>query len=233
MGLSPDDAIRSAAYRAFGIAPEDWEPELRAAESRFGNGRVRPFAGLRDLYTHLTGDHEISGRFWARAQEAAMLTTDLPNLLADTMNKKLQVEYNHYPQDWRKWCSIVSVASLSEQDSVQLDDLAALPVVDEGDPYTSVAADEFKASYTPHKYGELVIVTREMILRDDLRGLARLPLANWPRPPRSASTTRCTGWWRTTASSTTPRRCSWIRAIGARTATWRRARWTRTRWPTR
>jgi len=156
MGLTPDDAVR-------------------AAESRLGNGRVRPFAGLRDLYTHLTGDHEISGRFWARAQEAAMLTTDLPNLLADTMNKKLQVEYNHYPQDWRKWCSIVSVASLSEQDSVQLDDLAALPVVDEGDPYTSVAADEFKASYTPHKYGELIIVTREMILRDDLRRLSRLP----------------------------------------------------------
>jgi hypothetical protein len=175
MGLNPDDAVRAAAYRAFGIAREDWEPELRAAESRLGNGRVRPFAGLRDLYTHLTGDHEISGRFWARAQEAAMLTTDLPNLLADTMNKKLQVEYNHYPQDWRKWCAIVSVASLSEQDSVQLDDLAALPAVDEGDPYTSHVATEFIATYTPAKYGELIIVSREMILRDDLRGLSRLP----------------------------------------------------------
>ena len=92
----------------------------------------------------------------------------------------------------------MSVASLSEQDSVQLDDLAALPEVDEGDPYTSVAADEFKASYTPHKYGELIIVTREMILRDDLRGLSRLP-GKLPRPPRCASTTRSTGWWRTTA----------------------------------
>ncbi len=175
LGLSPDDAVRAACYRAFGIAVEDWEPELRAAESRLNNGRVRPFHGLRDLYTHITGDWEVSGRFWARSQEAAMLTTDLPNLLADTLNKKLQVEYNHYPQDWRKWCSVVPVTSLSEQDSVQLDDLAALPEVAEGDPYTSVAATEFKASYTPHKYGELIVVTREMILRDDLRGLSRLP----------------------------------------------------------
>lgn len=151
LGLSPDDAVRAACYRAFGIAPEDWEPELRAAESRLGNGRVRPFHGLRDLYTHVTGDWEVSGRFWARSQEASMLTTDLPNLLADTLNKKLQVEYNHYPQDWRKWCSVVPVASLSEQDSVQLDALAALPEVAEGDPYTSVTATEFKASYTPHK----------------------------------------------------------------------------------
>jgi len=175
MGLSPDDAVRAACYRAFGIAPEHWEPELRAAESRLGNGRVRPFLGLRDLYVHITGDYAIAGRFWARAQEAAMLTTDLPNLLADTMNKKLQVEYNHYPQDWRKWCSVVSIVSLSEQDSVQLDDLGALPEVDEGEPYTTAALDEFKASYTPHKYGELITVTREMILRDDLRGLARIP----------------------------------------------------------
>lgn len=175
MGLSPDDAVRAACYRAFGIAPEHWEPELRAAESRLGNGRVRPFLGLRDLYVHITGDYAIAGRFWARAQEAAMLTTDLPNLLADTMNKKLQVEYNHYPQDWRKWCSVVSIASLSEQDSVQLDDLGLLPEVAEGDPYTTAELDEFKASYTPHKYGELITITREMILRDDLRGLARIP----------------------------------------------------------
>lgn len=175
MGLSPDDAVRAACYRAFGIAPEHWEPELRAAESRLGNGRVRPFLGLRDLYVHITGDYAIAGRFWARAQEAAMLTTDLPNLLADTMNKKLQVEYNHYPQDWRKWCSVVSIASLSEQDSVQLDDLGVLPEVAEGDPYTTAELDEFKASYTPHKYGELITITREMILRDDLRGLARIP----------------------------------------------------------
>ncbi|GAB4412527.1 MAG: hypothetical protein Kow00123_26350 [Anaerolineales bacterium] len=175
MGLSPDDAVRAACYRAFGIAPEHWEPELRAAESRLGNGRVRPFLGLRDLYVHITGDYAIAGRFWARAQEAAMLTTDLPNLLADTLNKKLQVEYNHYPQDWRKWCSVVSIPSLSEQDSVQLDDLGALPEVAEGDPYTTAALDEFKASYTPHKYGELITITREMILRDDLRGLTRIP----------------------------------------------------------
>lgn len=175
MGLSPDDAVRAACYRAFGIAPEHWEPELRAAESRLSNGRVRPFLGLRDLYVHITGDYAIAGRFWARAQEAAMLTTDLPNLLADTMNKKLQVEYNHYPQDWRKWCSVVSIASLSEQDSVQLDDLGLLPEVAEGDPYATAELDEFKASYTPHKYGELITITREMILRDDLRGLARIP----------------------------------------------------------
>lgn len=175
VGLSPDDAVRAACYRAFGIPPEHWEPDLRAAESRLGNGRVRPFMGLRDLYVHITGDYAITGRFWARAQEAAMLTIDLPNLLADTMNKKLQVEYNHYPQDWRKWCSVVSIPSLSEQDSVQLDDLGALPEVAEGDPYTTAALDEFKASYTPHKYGELITITREMILRDDLRGLARIP----------------------------------------------------------
>ncbi len=175
LGLSPDDAVRAACYRAFGIAPEHWEPELRAAESRLGNGRVRPFLGLRDLYVHITGDYAIAGRFWARAQEAAMLTTDLPNLLADTLNKKLQVEYNHYPQDWRKWCSVASIPSLSEQDSVQLDDLGALPEVAEGNPYTTAALDEFKASYTPHKYGELITITREMILRDDLRGLARIP----------------------------------------------------------
>ncbi len=175
MGLSPDDAVRAACYRAFGIAPEHWEQELRAAESRLGNGRVRPFLGLRDLYVHITGDYAIAGHFWARAQEAAMLTTDLPNLLADTLNKKLQVEYNHYPQDWRKWCSVVAIPSLSEQDSVQLDDLGALPEVAEGDPYTTAELDEFKASYTPHKYGELITITREMILRDDLRGLARIP----------------------------------------------------------
>lgn len=159
IGMSQDDRIRRA-----------WE-QLLEVESE--EPKVRPFSGLREAYVVTTGDYEISGRF--RAQEGAMAVSDLPELLSDTLNKKLQQEYNHYPQDWRKWCSVRSIGSLATQISVQLDGLASMPSVAEGASYTQISATDFSASYTPKKYGATIVITREMILRDDTQGLTRLP----------------------------------------------------------
>lgn len=159
IGMTPEDRIRRAWEQLFEI--ESDEP------------KVRPFSGIREAYVVTTGDYEISGHF--RAQEATMVASDVPELLSDTLYKKLQQEYNQYPQDWREWCSVRPLKSLEAQISVQLDGLASMPSVAEGASYTQISATDFSASYTPKKYGATIVITREMILRDDTQGLTRLP----------------------------------------------------------
>jgi hypothetical protein len=159
IGMTQEDRIRRAWEQLFQV--ESDEPP------------VRPFSGLREAYTTTTGDHEVKGFF--HSQEAAMVGSDLPELLSDTLYKKLQQEYNHYPQDWRKWSVVRPIGSLETQTSVQLDGLASMPSVAEGASYTQISASDFSASYTPAKYGATIVVTREMVLRDDTQGLQRLP----------------------------------------------------------
>ena len=159
IGMTREDRIRRAWEQLFQV--ESDEPP------------VRSFSGLREAYTTTTGDYEIRGFF--HSQEAAMVGSDLPELLSDTLYKKLQQEYNHYPQDWRKWCVVRPIKSLETQTSVQLDGLASMPSVAEGASYTQISASDFSASYTPAKYGATIVITREMILRDDTQGLQRLP----------------------------------------------------------
>jgi hypothetical protein len=138
------------------------------------SGHTPAFSGLRELYVYMTGDKTVHGHFWARSQEAAMVGSDLPNLLQDTMYKRLMADYAAYPNDWRKWSTVTSIKSLEEQTVVQMDAYASLPSVAEGASYTQVSATDYKATYTPKKHGETVVVTREMILRDDTRALTRI-----------------------------------------------------------
>jgi hypothetical protein len=173
-GLAPIDQIRAAAHRMLGVPVAGWDADLRAAEGRLADGYVRPFSGLREMYAYMTGDPSIQGRFYQRSQEAAMVGSDLPEILLDSMYKRLQADYAAYPDDWRKWTSVVPIKSLEEQSSTNFDGLGVLPSVAEGGTYTQVSITDWDAHYTPKKYGETIVITREMILRDDTNALTRI-----------------------------------------------------------
>jgi phage major head subunit gpT-like protein len=70
---------------------------------------------------------------------------------------------------------VVPLANFKSQDRVRLHDFASLATVAEGAAYANLAWDDSRETYSPAKRGNLVVVTREAILNDDLRAITRIP----------------------------------------------------------
>ena len=99
----------------------------------------------------------------------------LNHALLNSMTKRLIHDYRGQQQTWRKFCSVTPIQNFKSQDRVRLHDFASLTTVAEGAAYTNLAWDDSREAYAAAKRGNLVVVTREAILNDDLRAIRRIP----------------------------------------------------------
>ena len=140
---------------------------------------VPAWSSIREAYVQITGDAEIRGAMnpeLSLVREANEVTTSVLNqALANAISKRLVQDYGAQPQDWKKFCVIRSIRDYKPQYRVLLHDFAALGTVNENAAYTNLAWDDTRETYTPAKRGNLVVVTREAILNDDLEAIRRIP----------------------------------------------------------
>ena len=104
-----------------------------------------------------------------------MTTGVLNHALLNSMTKRLVQDYRGQEQRWRAFCSVTPLANFKSQDRVRLHDFSSLSTVAEGAAYTNLAWDDSREAYAPAKRGNLVVITREAILNDDLRAIRRIP----------------------------------------------------------
>ena len=140
---------------------------------------VRPFRGIREAYSRCTGDVDLSfdkGGFY-RVSEA-VLTTDFPNLLLNSMTKRLIQDYSELAiaDGLSVLYTKSNLADYKSQDRVRQGYLTDLSTVNEGAAYTELTkpTDE-KISYTISKKGNLVTISEETIRNDDLQKIAGYP----------------------------------------------------------
>jgi hypothetical protein len=69
----------------------------------------------------------------------------------------------------------VPVMDMKQQHRLRLNDFAALSSVSENGAYTNLAWGDARENYTPTKFGNLVVVTLETFLNDDLHAVTRIP----------------------------------------------------------
>ncbi len=156
---------------------------------------VPAWSSIREAYVQITGDAEVRGAMnpeLSLVREANEVTTSVLNhALANAISKRLVQDYGAQPQDWKKFCVIRSIRDYKPQYRVLLHDFAALGTVNENAAYTNLAWDDTRETYTPAKRGNLVVVTREAILNDDLEAIRRIPtkLAIARRQPSTSSST--------------------------------------------
>jgi hypothetical protein len=149
------------------------------------NKGVPAFKGLREAYSTITGDYDLSnltggGGFSGTRMLAseAVMTGDFPNILLNSMTKRLL-------QDWAELAldglsNLYTKASISDyklQDRVREGYFGELPIVAEGTPgYTEIAkpTDE-RVSYQMQKRGNILSISEETIRNDDLGAIARFP----------------------------------------------------------
>ncbi|HKW74849.1 MAG TPA: hypothetical protein VJN64_04930 [Terriglobales bacterium] len=183
MGLDSQDKIQIAFDKMLGVK----ESGQRLYAERNGCEPLRMagvpgFFSLREAYIFVTGDDECRLGVdpkcgFAAVREATTFTTDFPNLLLNSMTKKLIQDYAEVGmKGLDQIVTEIDIADFKTQDRVRLGFLPDLSTVVEDAGYADFAkmTDE-KISYAPTKRGNLLPITRETILNDDLAKVASFP----------------------------------------------------------
>lgn len=96
-------------------------------------------------------------------------TSDFPVLLENTMHKTLLQAYAVQPDTWSKFCKIGSVSDFRAHPRYRVGSLGNLDTVGENAEYTNKAIpDGEKSSVTAATKGNIINVSRQMIVNDDL-----------------------------------------------------------------
>lgn len=161
---------------------------LEIDQSRFAG--VRGFTSIREAYARVTGDASVSGISErsqvgnirvsesapiTRITEADTTTASFSYLLGTSMNKRLLKDYQAWPAEWMRFASIVPIKDFKQQSRVRLGAFGSLSVVAEDTAYSAITLTDTAATYVPQKRGNLVTVSREVIVNDDLQAIKQIP----------------------------------------------------------
>ncbi|GHO98414.1 hypothetical protein KSF_084620 [Reticulibacter mediterranei] len=198
--LTQDGLIRGNGYEKSSVSGMITEAEkiqaafdsmfdLEIDTTRLGN--IRPFEGIREAYARVTGDAAVTGGLSGlsslgqirvsehapigRITEADTTTASFSYLLGTSMNKRLLKDYQAWPAEWMKFCQIVPIRDFKQQSRVRFGAFGSLPVVPEDSAYTTATLTDSAATYVPQKRGNLVTVSREVIINDDLQAIKQIP----------------------------------------------------------
>ncbi|HEY7348764.1 MAG TPA: Mu-like prophage major head subunit gpT family protein [Ktedonobacterales bacterium] len=157
-------------------------------ESRFAG--VRAFSGIREAYARVSGDPAVRGISnlstvgmiqvdgsapLTRITEADLTTASFGYLLGTSMNKRLLHDYRVFPAEWRRFCTEVPIKDFKQQNRVRLGAFGSLSTVAEDAAYTTLTLADGSATYSATKRGNLVTISREAILNDDLHAIKQIP----------------------------------------------------------
>jgi hypothetical protein len=189
-GLARDVIVGSQITEAEKVqAAFDLMMGVEVDAARFGN--IRGFTSIREAYARVTGDASLVAGISSASQlgqiaihenapilrvsEADMTTASFSYLLGVSMNKRLLKDYQAWPAEWMKFCTIAPVRDYKQQSRVRLGAFGSLAVVPEDAAYTTVTLTDSAATYVPQKRGNLVTVSREAIINDDLQAIKQIP----------------------------------------------------------
>jgi Mu-like prophage major head subunit gpT len=157
--------------------------------SRLGN--IKGFTSIREAYARVTGESSLLAGISSASQlgtiaihesapivrisEADTTTASFSYLLGTSMNKRLLKDYQAWPAEWVKFCTIAPIRDFKQQTRVRLGAFGSLSIVAEDNAYTTVTLTDSSATYVPQKRGNLVQVSRETIINDDLQAVKQIP----------------------------------------------------------
>jgi hypothetical protein len=138
---------------------------------------------LRQLWVSWTGDANILGQFSADdamgiVKAAAVTPTALPNMMVRTIQAIMQDETGNLGA--RRWFEkVVDVVpndgTMRDLEFKQFGNLGELPKMPDGAPYQETTISDSKETASFYKYGQMIGITRNAILQDDLGLTSELP----------------------------------------------------------
>lgn len=112
---------------------------------------------------------ELVGKAFTHRSSGMASTSDFPVLLENVLHKVLQAAYAMAEDTWRRFCAIGTVSDFRAHNRYRLGSFGALDTVAEGGEFKYKAIpDGEKGSITASTKGNLIALTRQAIINDDL-----------------------------------------------------------------
>jgi hypothetical protein len=130
---------------------------------------------IRELLSVRGVDHAgFSDERAARAY-LAHSSSDFPDVLGDAIGKALVVQYESLPRLYEAFTARGSFSGLYAREPIILSGIGTLEEVAEAAEYPEGTLGDSKEAYSPKKYGKLISISLEAILKDNLDAFGRLP----------------------------------------------------------
>lgn len=102
-------------------------------------------------------------------------TSDFPILLQGVIHKVLLNNYQAVSDSWRKWCMVGSVSDFRTHNRLRMGSFGRLDKLKEDGEYkTKSIPDAEQQGITADTFGNIINVSRKMIINDDLNAFSRL-----------------------------------------------------------
>lgn len=180
-GLKKDDMINMANLKRLDNKP--FFADVRNVQDYNDYDSVPAFSSIREMYTYFTGDAEVSGRFNRKALAPELRSSmDINSatfsfVIGNTLGRRLVGIYKAMAYLEELLISIKKpVKDFRTQEAVLVGGFPDLSTVDpEAADYTEIAGvtDE-ESTYTIGQKGNILTITRKMIVNDDISIIQRL-----------------------------------------------------------
>lgn len=98
----------------------------------------------------------------------ALTNSDFPNILANVAEKSMRAEYLQQAQTFKPWTKAGSLRNYKKANRLMLGDFPKLEAVDEHGEFKHGAMSESKETIQLARYGKAIVMTKEMLINDDL-----------------------------------------------------------------
>ena len=177
-----DDMIRGMTEAAseFALANNglvyEAKKENREIADKYASS-CRSITGMaRTIVGELVGYKEAAGLSNSDLIERALHVSDhFPTLIANIANKSLEAAYNEIPQTWMPLADIVSVSDFKTNTAIRLSEAPNLERTDEHSEFKRGTINESSETYKILTYGKIMGLSRQLLINDDLGGLAKVP----------------------------------------------------------
>ena len=141
---------------------------------------ARDFLDATGVSTRNMSDPEVAQavfRYRQPRNAGQHTTSDFTGVLANTVTRTLRRGYELAPRTFTSFCRQASVPDFRPVSRIALSDISAMQQVAEGAEYQYATVGDAAEQYAVGKWGQIISLTWETIINDDLSAFDRIPQA--------------------------------------------------------
>jgi hypothetical protein len=129
----------------------------------------------RPQLAELMGPRALARRF-PQVAMLAQSTGDFANVVLDAQNKSLRMGYVEATRTWNLWASRGTAPDFKNINRIQTSEVPTPTQRQEGQPIVYTVLTDSKETYTLSEYTSGVILTRRVLINDDMGALTTVPM---------------------------------------------------------
>ncbi len=141
---------------------------------------ARDFLESTGVSTRNMGDVQVAQavfRYQQPRNAGQHTTADFPALMGNTVGRTLRRAYELAPQTFKPFVRAATVPDFRPVSRVALSDISKMQAVAEGAEYQYATVGDSSEQYVVGKWGQIISITWETIINDDLAAFDRIPMA--------------------------------------------------------